>query len=235
MHLRIHLEQFLSQSSGKGISNLWRLVRLFILLLKFLFELLNFNETLLTHFHLLLHNKLLTALLSNVGAIKLVELLLIILKHFFLLFLSHTGNSIVLFKTVLTLSDSLSYGKLFILWIQIFLPLASHHVLVIGILLFHLSVNLVWNGLLLKVNGPDTTLLLSVFQLLKTFKSLLLKICFSIIKIAFSDKLHSKFGLRDTKVLSQFNLLLHVLLIHFLANTGFFFSMQTLNHQICLS
>lgn len=69
VHLSIHLEQLLSQSGGEGIHfvGLW-----FGLLLEFLLELVNLYETLLSHVHLVLHDQLLSALLSHVSRIKLL-------------------------------------------------------------------------------------------------------------------------------------------------------------------
>jgi len=231
VHFSIHLEEFLSQGGSEGVGYLRHLLW-FVLFVKLFLELLDFDETLLTHLHLVFHNQLLTALLSNVGAVKLVKLLLIVLKHSLLLFSSHTSDSVVLFETILTLDKSLSDSEFLVCSISFLLPLATHHIFIVRVLLLQVLLNFIGDCLLLKLNRTNASFLLSVLQLLESLKSLFIELSLGIVEVTFTNKLLTEFCLIFRETLSKFNLFLHVLLVHLLTNSGLLLSMQSLNNQV---
>lgn len=112
------------------------------------------------------------------------------------------------------------------------LLLASDHVIVVAELSLEVGVQVVGHGLLLKLDGSDTALLLSEFQVLEPLESLLLKLVLGVTKLGLANKLHSELSLLHTDSLSQFDLLLHVLLVELFADAGLLLSVALLNVQV---
>jgi len=134
-------------------------------------------------------------LLGHVGAIELRELILVVLEHHVLFFLSHAGHLCVLLQFIDTLTDTLADCELGACVISGLLAHASHHVIVVFVLILELGINLVSDCALLELNSTHSTLTLRVLQLLESLECALLKLELGLTHLSFTDQLDAQLSL----------------------------------------
>mmetsp|Transcript_87546 Transcript_87546/g.120629 ORF Transcript_87546/g.120629 Transcript_87546/m.120629 type:complete len:247 (-) Transcript_87546:7819-8559(-) len=190
--------------------------------------------SLVFHFLTLFHHQCLSLLLSNIGAIKLLELVLIPVKQLLLLFLGQTNAHATLFEAILALFKLLADRCSLIFNSLLFFTLSSKHFFIIIVVILHFGFNLTHHLLLLKFDVSHLSILFGLLLHLELLQSFVVKFILFLRDLVI-QKLLSKTSLLFSRILTEFNLFFVMLIFQFLSQCGFFFFVLLFKFKLNIS
>ena len=206
-----------------------------LLLLKLFLELLGLLHSVLLRSHLGLEKELLALLLDDPSIVDRLELLgqvadkcsLLLLGHFFILV-----SSLELFFALLDTCTQV--GSIF-LHLHLLLTLPFEHVLIVGELIGEILLKGVLHRLLLKLDVPETALLLLLLLTFVFLKRLLVSCGLAINQVLITNQLTTQFTLIVRHLGAEVHLLGCVLLLELLPQSSLLILVRVLNLEVDLT